>query len=51
MSEIFHSLTSSLLPVSFLVINVAAIYYLCKAILIAAGIVYGVIATLLGKEQ
>lgn len=51
MSEIFRSLTSSLLPVSFLVINVATIYYLCKAILIAAGIVYGVIATLLGKEK
>lgn len=51
MTAIFHSLFMRPLPITVFVINIVAIYFLCKAIVYAAAICFGAIANLAGKDK
>lgn len=51
MTTILHSLFMRPLPITYFVVNVAAIYWLCKAIVYAAAVCYYALATLFGKEK
>lgn len=51
MTAIFHSLFMRPLPITIFVINIVAIYYLCKTIVYAAAICFGAIANLVGKDK
>lgn len=48
--SIIHTLFSGILPITYCVINIIAIYYLCKAIVYAAVFVYALIIAAFGKD-
>lgn len=51
----WHVITTSILPCSYLVVNAVAIFYLCKAVLVAVSFCFafvaGAVKTLLGDEK
>lgn len=49
--SIIHSLFSGILPISFFMINIVAIYYLCKVIVYAAAFIYALIASAIEKSS
>lgn len=51
MVNIFNSLFVHPLPITIFVINVIALYYFGKAIIFAVAILFGFIATLIGKNK